>query len=139
MKELKKKKKGLSLVEILIAMLILAIAAAGLFSSFVAANRFISRSKRRLAAVNLARQINEDLFKYVKADDWESNLLSCETYPCDKSYSLPAIADDNPLKDFSPAANLHIVLVCDSNNPAQVNNPERECPRSVEITIQWDE
>jgi len=136
-----RKNRGLSLVEILVAMVILTIAAAGLFSSFVAANKFIARSKRRLAAVNLARHINEDLFKYVRANDWDTNLLSCgllETdYPCDNSYTLPALESGNPLDGFTPTANLHIDLECDPVSPPA--NPEIECPRSVEITIQWDE
>lgn len=145
---MKKNKKALSLVEILVAMVILTIAAAGLFSSFVAANKFISRSKRRLAAVNAARHINEELYKYVRANDWndpaDTNLLYCPgaTYGCDKPFDLLdflTLELDNPLNGFAPTVNLHIELVCDPGNPAQVSNPETECPRSVEITIQWDE
>ncbi|MFH1655924.1 MAG: prepilin-type N-terminal cleavage/methylation domain-containing protein [Candidatus Omnitrophota bacterium] len=152
---MRKHKKGLSLVEILIAMVILAITAAGLFSSFVAANRFIARSKRRLAAANLTRHVNEQLFEYVRADTWAdsvSNLLTCPDtdgvaghsngdYPCDKTLTLRVPVDGEPLFGYNPTGNLHIDLVYD-RVAYPVDPPagcDLTCPRSVEITMQWDE
>lgn len=155
----KKNRKGLSLVEILIAMLILAIAAAGLFSSFVAANKFISRSKRRLAAVNLARHLNEQLYKDVTASTWidaTSNLLTCpdwkapigtldnDDYPCTKSSDLldpnfdalllvPAIDSNSPLDGFTVIAYLDIDLD-GADTDCYLN-----CPRIVKVRIEWAE
>jgi prepilin-type N-terminal cleavage/methylation domain-containing protein len=150
----RKTKTGLSLVEILIAMLILAIAAAGLFSSFVAANRFVSRSKRRMAAINFSRQISEELYKKVQADTWNisaNNLLACpdkepngiinnNDYPCAK-YNVPNLLPnplpaDNPLYGFNPEVDLNIDLDGDivANPDCYIN-----CPRIVNVTIEWNE
>ncbi|MBM3248302.1 MAG: type II secretion system protein [Candidatus Omnitrophica bacterium] len=148
------KGRGFSLAEILISAVILVIVSAGFMASFIAANRFISRSKRHMAAVNLARQISEGLYDKVRADTWTngvSNLLTCppgtsnNNYipPCIKTYALPdaaigvpSIEPDNPLKNFSPSATLTIDL--DGN---KVTNPNcwQTCPRAVSVAINWNE
>jgi prepilin-type N-terminal cleavage/methylation domain-containing protein len=143
---LKKNKKGLSLAEILIAMVILAIVAAGIFASFIAGNRFSNRAKRRMAAINIGRYIIEDLYKNVRADTWinTSNLLSCgddnNNYPCTKStpgdFSLPPINSNSPLKDFDVTAYLYIDLDGD-----KATDPDcyLDCPRIVTVRIEWTE
>lgn len=145
-------KQGLTLAEILISALILVIASAGLFASFIAANRYVNMSKRRMAAVNLARQVSERLYARVSADTWTnsgSNLLACpdngatpgldnSDYPCNKivpgtEYSINA---NNPLANFGPTVTLIIDLVGNLPLPA---NCYLSCPRSVSIGVSWDE
>lgn len=147
-----KRNKGLSLAEILISALILVIASIGLFASFIAANRYVNMSKRRMAAVNLARQVSEKLYTRVSADTWTnsgSNLLACPDngtvpgldntdYPCNKTvpgteYSIDA---NNPLANYAPTVTLTIDLVGD-----KVGNPScyLSCPRNTNIGVNWNE
>lgn len=74
----KKKLTGFTLVEVIVSLLILLSTAAGIFASFVAAQNYVVRSKRRIAAVNFARQKFEKLRPYVRQDTWavsSTNLL----------------------------------------------------------------
>ncbi|HOX54758.1 MAG: prepilin-type N-terminal cleavage/methylation domain-containing protein [Candidatus Omnitrophica bacterium] len=140
------KSRGFTLAEILISALILVIAASGVFASFVAANRYVNMSKRRMAAVNLARQVSERLYTSVAGDTWTaSGLLYCgvnnSAYPCNKTavagtdYTLDA---NNPLAPagYSTTVTLTIDLVGD-----KVANPNCyiDCPRSVSVGVSWNE
>lgn len=64
------KREGFTLVEILIAMIILATVVAGVMASFVASQRFITRSTRRLQAANYSREVFELLKEGVNAEYW---------------------------------------------------------------------
>ena len=89
----KKKPSGFTLVEVIVSLLILLVTAAGIFASFVAAQNYVLRSKRRIAAVNFARQKFEELRPYVRQDTWTNStsganlLYAPET--SSQSYSKP--------------------------------------------------
>lgn len=61
---------GFTLVEVVVSMVILATVVGGFMASFVATQRFISRSYRRLQATNYTRQVLENLRNSVRADHW---------------------------------------------------------------------
>lgn len=67
-----KRLTGFTLVEILVALVILALAVGGIMSSFISSQRFISRSQRRLQAANYAREVLEQLRDGVNAQYWAS-------------------------------------------------------------------
>ena len=69
----KKKQGGFTLVEVIVSLLILLTTAAGIFASFTAAQNYVLRSKRRIAAVNFARQKLEELRPYVRQDTWTNS------------------------------------------------------------------
>ncbi len=69
----KKKQGGFTLVEVIVSLLILLTTAAGIFASFTAAQNYVLRSKRRIAAVNFARQKFEELRPYVRQDTWTNS------------------------------------------------------------------
>jgi len=70
-----KNKSGLTLVEILVSLLILSIAVSGIVSVFIASERYVVRSQRRLQAAILVRQILEGLHNEVRQDTWDTGRL----------------------------------------------------------------
>lgn len=64
------KLQGFTLVEILVSLLILASVVGGVMASFIASQRFIARSNRRLQAVNYIRDAFEVLKDGVNAEYW---------------------------------------------------------------------
>jgi len=121
---------GFTLIEILIAFIIMAVATTGLFASFVAAKKYVSRSRHRLAAVNAARMILEDLRAYVDQSRWtdSSNLLTCPGGgSCLGNYNLPA---DYPVgTPWNWSANYTSI-------PVNVSTAQM---RRVTVNIHWDE
>jgi Tfp pilus assembly protein PilV len=65
-------KKAVSLVEILVAAVLLSAVFAGLLASFVSVRQYINRANSRLAGANLARGTLSSLSAYVKADIWNT-------------------------------------------------------------------
>ncbi len=64
---------GFTLIEIIVAVMILALLAAGLFSTIVSSRYLVWRSKKRLEAVEVARQEIESLRYLVRWDFWHLN------------------------------------------------------------------
>ena len=118
------------------ALVILATAVAGLFATFIASQKYVSRSRHRLAAANAARMVLEDLKAYVDQKTWDDatvNLLVCPPpgYPCTRTYTLPA-ADYPPAPSpWNWSANYTISLVPVGAGGIQM--------RRVDVTIHWDE
>ena len=69
------KKKGFSLVEIIVASLLLALLATGIFSIAISSSRIIKRSSGRITAIEVAQTVLEDLRAYLGEGNW-SNLTS---------------------------------------------------------------
>lgn len=63
-------RSGFTLIEIIISALIMAITIGGLFSVFIAANRYTFRTGRRLEAVNLIQEQIEFRRQAVRQDWW---------------------------------------------------------------------
>lgn len=64
-------KKSLTLVEVVVAMVILVSVIAGLLATFSAGKRFALDAKYRLQAINIARGVLEGLKDQVRADTWD--------------------------------------------------------------------
>ncbi len=64
---------GFTLVEIIVSLMILLVTVAGVYASFVAAQRYTISAKHRIAAVNFARKQFEELRPYVRQDTWNNN------------------------------------------------------------------
>jgi type II secretory pathway pseudopilin PulG len=65
-------KKAISLVEIMVASILLAAVLAGLLASFVSVRRYVARANSRLDAANLARGSLNSLSTDVRADTWNT-------------------------------------------------------------------
>lgn len=72
---LKINRKSLTLVEVVVAMVILVSVIAGLLSVFTASRRFTMHSKYRLCAVNIARETLESLKADIRSDTWDTGRL----------------------------------------------------------------
>ena len=66
---------GFTLVEVIVALVILVSTAAGIFASFIAAQGYSANAKRRIVAVNFARQKLEELRPEVRQDTWNTGGL----------------------------------------------------------------
>jgi prepilin-type N-terminal cleavage/methylation domain-containing protein len=69
-------KKGLTLVEILVAMVILSLVLSGLVNIFVGGKRYVLRARSRMTASELGKYFLGPLQMQVRQDDWGSNCLS---------------------------------------------------------------
>jgi prepilin-type N-terminal cleavage/methylation domain-containing protein len=83
------KRKGLSLIEILVSAVILALIMTGLINIFAASKRHIVRNRSRATASELSRNFLDILQMDVRQDQWGSNCLSSSsTASCPGSESL---------------------------------------------------
>ena len=73
------KKKSLSFMEIIVSAVILSMSIVALLGTFVSVRKIMARSNRRLAAVNVARDVLNRLWLEVREDTW--NLSSNGLYP----------------------------------------------------------
>ncbi len=62
--------QGLTLVEIIVAALLLAIISAGMFSVTLSSRKLTSRAQRRHFATEVAQTVLENLRVYLGADHW---------------------------------------------------------------------
>lgn len=121
--------RGLSLVEIIVSLLILAAVVAGVIGSFVSSQRLISSSYRRLQAANYARQALEELRLNVNAQDWADgndgdrlDLTLGVPRPCNINLGAFAMAP------FNATCEYEVVAVGVTNDA-----------RQVDVRIRWTE
>ncbi|MFA5357155.1 MAG: prepilin-type N-terminal cleavage/methylation domain-containing protein [Candidatus Omnitrophota bacterium] len=72
-------KNGVSLVEVLIAALILSLVLSSLAYVFIAGRRHIAHSRLRAQAIELARYYLTPLQMQVRQDEWSANCLGSNT------------------------------------------------------------
>ena len=82
------KKLGLTLIEVIIASLILSITVGGILYLFSTEKVVISRTGRRVEAMNFARQTIEQLRNEVRDDTWLVGTLSAGTHSTEAFLSL---------------------------------------------------
>ncbi|MDP2938963.1 MAG: type II secretion system protein [Candidatus Omnitrophota bacterium] len=119
-----KDKKSLTLVEIVVAMVILSASVTGLFATFVSGRRIAERAKRRLIAINYARQIAESLKSAVRQDTYDTGDLGCGVFPCNQ---VSPIASPSGLFNPLNIYRIENILVGSVNM------------RKVTIKVTWDE
>jgi Tfp pilus assembly protein PilV len=74
-------KKALSLLEIIVSTLILALVMTGLVNVFVAGRKFVLHSRNRMGAGEIGKRFIDPLQNYVRQDTWSSNPLGTNSYP----------------------------------------------------------
>ena len=84
-------KKALSLFEILIAAVILALVITGLIGIFVSGKRSVLHSRARMSAGELGRFFLDPLENRVRQDEWGNNCLSNNALCIDQPETLGSI------------------------------------------------
>ena len=113
--------KGFSLVEVMMATLIFAIAAAGLFSTFRVQREYSNRSERKLQAAYCGRQVLEELRAKVDQRNWDSGDLQEGNH----TYNL-----------FSSPCNIFTATYTVTN---VVINSVNTGGRKVSLNVTWNE
>ncbi|MBU0503707.1 MAG: type II secretion system protein [Candidatus Omnitrophota bacterium] len=115
-------KKGMTLLEIVISMLILSLVTIGTANVFISAKKHVILNRSKMVAIGLARSYLESLQVNVTQDTWDlsGNNLCLGVYP--------------PFNDtFNPGMNYTIRRKVDTNPAAGID------ARRVTLTIAWDE
>lgn len=71
------RRRGFTLVEVIVSVVIVALTAAGIFASFIAAQNYVSRSRGRVSTSNSVRQQIETLKVEVNQTSW-GNSPNCD-------------------------------------------------------------
>jgi type II secretory pathway pseudopilin PulG len=74
-------KRALTLVEIIVSTVILALVMTGLVNVFVAGRKFALHNRNRTGAGEIGRIFIDPLQNYVRQDTWSSNPLGTNSYP----------------------------------------------------------
>ncbi|MCF7874155.1 MAG: prepilin-type N-terminal cleavage/methylation domain-containing protein [Candidatus Omnitrophica bacterium] len=69
-------KKAISLLEVLVAAIVLALVAGGLISTFLTVRKYIRHAKERSTATALSYSHVKTLYEDVRADSWNTGSLS---------------------------------------------------------------
>ncbi|MCX7927542.1 MAG: hypothetical protein N2606_05330 [Candidatus Omnitrophica bacterium] len=126
------KEKAISLLEILIAMMILAFVLAGLVNIFVVSKRYLSHSRYRVAATQLGKLFLEPLQNEVRADNWDTSanlLFQGGSNPISGANLNSALFSPRTIDGITYSANYTIT---NSSDPQQLL-------RKVVVNITWNE
>lgn len=81
-------KKGLTLLEILVSIMILSLVVTGLTHVFIAGKRHILRSRSRISAVELGRLFLDTLQMDVRNDTWTTTCLGGNSSACPATQTI---------------------------------------------------
>ena len=68
-------KKALTLIEVMVATVILAVVFGGLLATFIGVRRYVNRANQRLVVANLINLQFSNLYDEVRADNWDTGNL----------------------------------------------------------------
>jgi Tfp pilus assembly protein PilV len=140
---MKKNTRGLTLMEIIVATVILALAVGGLVNLFITGKRYAIHNRSRMSGGELGRVFLEPLQMYVRQDTWDKtgNALKVEAnnYYCDSVAhgnrtllpGCPTAANQRTLDGTPYVAEYNI-----SDMKNETNSPEL---RRVVLNVRWQE
>jgi len=115
-------KKGLTLLEIIVSVLILALVMTGIANIFLAGKRHLGHTRSKIQAAELGRLFVAPLQKDVRQDKWGSNCLSAGS-GCPGAQTIGSIT-------YTPT-----YAISDVNVGVGSTLPLRK----VKVTIKWNE
>lgn len=113
---------GLSLIEIIVATVILSLAAVSLTYVFISGRRHTIHTLSRVAAMELTRFYSAPLYMQVRQDQWASNCLGSST-------GCPSI----------PADDIFITSKTYQANTTVYQNHSGTTLSKVKLTVRWNE
>jgi len=130
-------KKGLSLLEILISLVVLALLMASLTNLFVTGKRYILHSRSRMAAGELGRLFLDPLQMAVRQDTWvnPNNPLATGIFYCDNEPAHAAF--QHPDCPALASVNLNGIAYTARYNITR-DNPTANLTK-VQVDINWTE
>jgi len=112
-----RKRRGLTLIEIIISVLILSLVMTGIANIFISSKKHLIHTRSRIQAAELGRVFLAPLQKDVRQDLWGSNCLSTGA-GCPGQQTIQSIA-------YTP--------------DYQISDVAGTTLRKVKVTISWDE
>lgn len=105
-------KKALTLIEIIISVLILALVSTGLVNVFITSKNFVQHTRYRMSAAEIGKKFLDPLQYYVRGDTWDDAASNCFTSgditqcpnvsttisPYSATYTISNLGDDANLK-----------------------------------------
>jgi len=124
-----RKYKGVTLVELIVSVLILALIMAGLANIFYTSRRYIVLNRSRIQAVEFSKTVLENLSSFVRQDSWNNpaNDLCINT----SAGCLP-----NNRNDYGTSSFNYVTYNTSYNVSNVTNAPEI---RKVKIKVNWTE
>ncbi len=123
---------GFTLVEIVVAMVILGLLAGGFFSVIVSGRYLISRSKRRLAAYELARRQLEQRRALVRADLWYAGAAD----PLNPTGTWSGWGGNTVVGNITYQSRMRVDSV---SAAAGCAGAAADCPRRITVQVRWNE
>jgi prepilin-type N-terminal cleavage/methylation domain-containing protein len=114
----RQKNEGFTVVEVIVASVIFALTAAGIFATVSALNQPATESSEEVTAVFLGKRILEDLRKDVDATTWTGGPLD----PANSPYTMNAVVVDGVT--YTPVYSV-------------MNDPNGTSARKVTLNILW--
>ena len=122
-------KRTVTLTEVVVASVILALVFGGLFASFIAVRNYVNRANKRLIVINLVRRTFNSLYPAVREDWWNDENMPLYAGPACLNpdgewcvYNLPDYSIDN---------------INYENNDYRVKNIPGKDYREVKVTIHY--
>lgn len=127
---------GFTLIEILVAAVIMAITVSGIFAVFIASGRFVNRSQRRLSAINIAQAEIEKRRGYVRSDTWGDANDGANLGLTGGAWTA-SVAGPNIL---GAPTQFHYMVALDPRFaiPVSITTDNEKC-RQVFMRVQWNE
>lgn len=112
---------GLTLIEVIVAMVILSVTMLGLANIFVAGKRYILHSRSRVSMAELQKNYLDPLQMQVRQDNWSSNCLGSGACPGTSAFAVSGGFQSN------------------SNVTYNITNVGVTNLRRAQIIIRWNE
>jgi len=110
-------RKSFTIIEVLVSSILFAAVVAGFLSVVASVRHLNARSRQRIIATNVARQVLEDLYEAVRQDTWGSGNLT-----------------DGAHNNFLTRTINGITYTVDYN---VISNPDGIRGKQVDITVRW--
>ena len=126
---MKNKKSGLTLIEIIVATLIMAITMSGLVNLFVSSKRWLVHSRARMTGGELGRYFLDPSSSAIQQNDWSDD--SNDYVASNSLHKRTDVVGPTVTLDREYSSHYTVSVIPGFNSSSQ--------PRKVKVRINWDE